>query len=122
MRQQNPINRTTRRYHIEITSLDLPAMQFFYEGVVGIADSPFVVESEGVHQGFLLGCFGKSGNVSTRALLVNMDYNNAVTVTLKASGAIDIFHAPTDVWTSSPTHLRAKLDLPPGGGVLTRLK
>ncbi len=91
-------------------------------GVALPADSRFTVESGEGNQGFVLGCFGKSDSPSTHVVLVNMDYNSAAAVTLKAPAPIDLFHAPTGEWTRCPEGSRMKLDLPPGGGWLVRLR
>jgi hypothetical protein len=80
------------------------------------------VESGEGNQGLVLGCFGKSDSLSTHVVLVNMDYNSAAAVTLKAPAPIDLFHAPTGEWTLCREGSRMKLDLPPGGGWLVRLR
>ncbi len=91
-------------------------------GVTSPENSPFQVESPSGSPNILLGCFGKSGRPASHVLVVNLDYKNPVTTTLKGPGAMDIFHAPTRKWTRSATGSRAKLEMPPGGGVLIRLK
>jgi hypothetical protein len=72
-------------------------------------------------EGMLLGYFGRSDR-PTHVLVVNLDYQHAVTTSLVGSGPLQVFHAPTRTWRgNSGTDSRVKLELPPGGGALVRL-
>ena len=83
-------------------------------------DSRFRLES--LSQEILLGCFGKSSRRPTHVVVVNLDYKGATTTTVTGPGPLEAFHAPTRTWSKAPGGNRIKLDLPPGGGVLIRLK
>jgi len=90
-----------------------------YGGVALPADSPFKVDNS---HNLLLGCFGKSAKQISHVLVVNLDYKNPLTTTITGPGTLDIFHSPTRQWVKSPEGSNARLDLPPGGGVLIRLR
>ena len=76
-------------------------------------------------EGMLLGYFGKAGSgksgPATHVVVVNLDYRNAVTATVVGPGRLDVFDATAGKWkrASGP---RAALALPPGGGVLVRVR
>ncbi|MBU6400419.1 MAG: hypothetical protein KGS61_08890 [Verrucomicrobia bacterium] len=77
-------------------------------------------------RGLLLGCFGRAArpgreSVPTHALVVNLDYRLPVTVGLRGPRRLQRFDAATRRWTSVGGR-RAELDLPPGGGVLVRIR
>lgn len=84
------------------------------------AGSVFVPEPPA--QEVLLGCFGKSAGRPTHVVVVNLDYKNAVATTLAGPGPMELFHAPTQTWGAASGNARVKLDLPPGGGALLRLR
>lgn len=90
-----------------------------YGGVALPAGSRFKAEG---NRDLLMGCFGKSAKQITHVLVVNLDYKNSVTTTITCPGQMDIFHSPTRKWSPGPDGNRVKLDLPPGGGVLLRVK
>ena len=76
--------------------------------------------------GMLLGCFGKPGSTGkpagpTHVLVVNLDYRNAVRTALTGPGPLEVFDLLRRAWkpTGGP---RATLVLPPGGGVLVRVR
>ncbi len=76
-------------------------------------------------QGALLGCFGRAGSGvglirPTHALVVNLDYLRDAHYVLRGPGTLERFDPATRQW--SPAGTRARLDLPPGGGVLVRWK
>jgi hypothetical protein len=71
-------------------------------------------------KGMLLGVFGARGK-ATHALVVNLDYANPVTTTVVGPGRLEVFNATTGKWRSAGG-ARAKLNLPPGGGTLVRLR
>lgn len=70
-------------------------------------------------QDLVLGTFGKSADMPTHVVVVNLDYKKAVSTTLLGPGAMEVFHPATKVWTKGSSRL--KLDLPPCGGMLVRL-
>ncbi len=72
-------------------------------------------------QEILLGYFGRSARGADHVVVVNLDYKNAVTTTLVGPGPMEVFDAATRSWGGSGSS-RLKLDLPPGGGSLVRLK
>ena len=74
-------------------------------------------------QGVLLGVFGpteKTPAEATHALVVNLDYRQARTVTVQANAPLEVFDATTGVW-SAAGGVRSELKLPGGGGRLVRL-
>lgn len=71
-------------------------------------------------QGFLIGLFGKSSK-PTYALLVNLDYKSEKTAGLRGPGRLERFDPTTLEWSAAASR-RVELNLPPGGGVLVRLK
>ena len=87
------------------------------------ATSRFRVDSVDRERDFLLGCFGPPGSSrSSHILVVNLDYKNSAAAVLKGPGPMDVFHAPTRTWTPGPIGAEVALDLPPGGGLLVRLR
>jgi hypothetical protein len=95
------------------------------------ANAPFrlALEKEGDSpmpaSGMLLGYFGKPDNSGkpgepTHALVVNLNYRNAITKTVVGPGPLEAFDAVQQTWkrASSP---EITLALPPGGGTLVRL-
>ena len=71
-------------------------------------------------KGFLMGVFGRNLRAS-HLLLVNLDYRkNAVTV-LESPSALERFDQTSGVW-SDAGGCSARLDIPPGSGILLRLK
>lgn len=83
------------------------------------SDAAFVPEPRS--QEILLGYFGKSDSHPSHVVAVNLDYKKAATTTLVGPGAMEVFHASTQSWLGDGSS-RLKLDLPPGGGVLVRLR
>jgi hypothetical protein len=83
-------------------------------------DSVFVPEP--ASQEVLLGYFGWTADKPTHAVVVNLDYRKAITTTLAGPGPMEVFHAPTKSWQSESHRSSIKLNLPPGGGVLVRMK
>lgn len=77
---------------------------------------------EPASQEVLFGYFGKSARRPTHVVVVNLDYKGAATTTLVGPGPMEVFHAPTGSWSGGSGSSRLKLDLPPGGGALVRLK
>ncbi|HOX59853.1 MAG TPA: hypothetical protein P5205_21630 [Candidatus Paceibacterota bacterium] len=76
--------------------------------------------------GMLLGCFGKPGKAGkpgrpTHAVVVNLDYRNAVRTAVTGPGRLEVLDATQRAWqrASGP---RAILALPPGGGALVRVR
>jgi len=76
--------------------------------------------------GMLLGCFGKPAKTGkpgrpTHALVVNLDYRNAVRTALTGPGPLEVFDPLRRAWkpTGGP---RATLALPAGGGMLVRTR
>ena len=106
----NPYWARTVEPHLPLGGVPLPA------------DSRFQVEPTAVPADLLLGCFGTSARRPSHVLVANLDYRNPVTTTLCGPGTLAVFHAPTRTWTRSPLGSRAKLDLPPGGGLLVRVE
>lgn len=81
---------------------------------------------DGNSPGMLLGYFGKPGNTGksvqpTHAFVVNLDYRNEVTTTIIGPGQLEVFDAMHRVWKGT-TNLQVLLTLPPGGGMLVRLR
>jgi hypothetical protein len=93
-----------------------------YGGVALPANFPFKVASPSGNSDLLLGCFGNSGKQPSHVLLVNLNYQKSATATLQGPGPMEVYHSPTHRWTPSPDGAMAKLELPPGGGVLLRLR
>ncbi len=81
-----------------------------------------VFHPEPASQEVLLGYFGKSADRHTHVVVVNLDYKNVATTTLVGPSRMQVFHAPTSSWSEGPAGSRLRLELPPGGGVLVRLK
>jgi hypothetical protein len=69
-------------------------------------------------EGVLLGTFGPSDK-STHVVVVNLDYKRALSTTVVGPEPLQAFDAATGRWSSESA---AKLQLPPGGGKLLRLK
>lgn len=69
-------------------------------------------------RGLLFGNFGKTDQ-PTHALIVNLDYGAAATVTLAAPANVEAFDPDTKKW--SPVANPTTLQLPPGGGTLVRI-
>lgn len=65
-------------------------------------------------EGVLIGLFGERYEAQ-RAVIVNLDYKNPVTLGIKCQGVLEAYDAERDSW--SPAQ---HLDLLPGGGVLVR--
>ncbi|MBR2357366.1 MAG: hypothetical protein IKA65_05015 [Lentisphaeria bacterium] len=70
--------------------------------------------------GYVLGYFGKN-NKASHVLVVNIDYKDAVSTTLTAPGNLERFDALKGTWSKVGSS-KAKVDLPPGGGLLFRLE
>ena len=89
------------------------------------ADAPFYLDfsAEGMSEmplaGMLLGYFGEADN-PTHVLVVNPDYNQAVTTTVMGPSPLSLFDAITGEWTST-TNSSVVVTLPPGGGQLIRI-
>lgn len=83
------------------------------------ADAPF--KPEPTSQDVLIGYFGKRDK-PTHVVVVNLDYHNPAAVTLVGPGSMQVFHAPTQSWSATSASAQVKLDLPPGGGALVRVK
>ena len=71
-------------------------------------------------EGMLIGAFGARGEF-THAVVVNLDYGEAVTTTVVGPGALEVFNPTTGKWRAGDG-ARAKLNLPPGGGALVRVR
>lgn len=90
-------------------------------------NAPFHLEFTGNNQmpgaGMLLGYFGNADkpNHPTNALVVNLDYRNAVTTTVAGPGRLSVFDANRRTWTLA-SGSQVTLTLPPGGGVLVRVR
>jgi hypothetical protein len=96
-------------------------------------DSPFILDPPvpDMHynagervQGVLLGQFGASGKASspaTHVLVVNLDYKAERTVSLRGTGALEVFDATNGHW-SPLGGARAELRLAGGGGKLLRVR
>ena len=69
-------------------------------------------------RGYLLGCFGAGDKVS-HAVVVNLDYKAAGTVTLVGTSDLEEFDTKTGSWSAAAPRL--ELRLPPGGGKLVRM-
>jgi len=82
-------------------------------------DSPFTVAPAGANEGFVLGCFTKSGAV-THVLVANKSFTSPVSATLDGPGPMDVFDTSTRTWAEKTDSV--SLDLPPGGGALLRLR
>jgi hypothetical protein len=75
-------------------------------------------------KGVLLGCFGVPGNnhiQATHAVVVNLDYKNSMTITLRGANALELFDASNGTWSGSGNK-RMELKLQGGSGKLVRLK
>ena len=70
--------------------------------------------------GMLLGYFGKPGQ-PTHALVVNLDYRNPVTTTVTGPGRLEVFDAVRPAWKRT-SGIQVTLSLPPGGGMLVRVR
>lgn len=82
--------------------------------------SPFVPSPK--TQEVLLGYFGKTADRPTHVVVVNLDYKNGSAIALSGPGSMEVFHAPTRSWSIGSKSARVKLELPPGGGALVRLR
>jgi hypothetical protein len=72
--------------------------------------------------GMLLGYFGKTAKSKpTHVLVVNLNYKNTVTTTVKGSSKLSEFDPLTGKWTFVNSEKLA-VSLPPGGGKLVRLR
>ncbi len=119
------LSRTNREFTAIATELQpLKSLGVYHCGTLPIggealpAGSPFAPSPRS--QEVLLGYFGKSA--PTHAVLVNLDYRKAVTTELVGPGRMEIFHAATKAWGPASEGKRLRLDLPPGGGALVRVK
>lgn len=73
-------------------------------------------------QGVLLGTFGATAkDISTHAVVVNLDYQAERVVTLRAGAPLDRFDPATGKW-SPALGPQLELRLPAGGGVLVRVR
>jgi hypothetical protein len=75
-------------------------------------------------KGVLLGCFGvsdKNRNQVTHAVVVNLDYKNEITITLRGAAALEVFDAANGKWSGAGRKQMA-LRLEGGSGKLVRLK
>ncbi|MHB8862419.1 MAG: hypothetical protein ACYC6N_08445 [Pirellulaceae bacterium] len=75
-------------------------------------------------KGILLGCFGLAGKddkpaLPTHLLVVNLNYESEQFTTVIGPRELEVFDAATRRWSRVATN-RAKLCLPPGGGILVR--
>lgn len=71
-------------------------------------------------RGVAIGTFGrKAGGKPTHALVVNLDYREERTLTLRGPARLQRFDPATGKWTASRQR-RLELHLPAGGGVLVR--
>lgn len=97
------------------------------EGAVALPEkAPFSLDfskDAKTDAGMLLGYFGKTGKSATptHALVVNLNYKDAVTTTVVGPGPLCLFDAATRQWTST-TNSRVVVTLPPGGGKLIRVQ
>ena len=71
-------------------------------------------------KGFILGYFGKDGK-ATHVLVVNLDYNATAKTRLTASAPLQRFAPHQALWVDCNANY-ADLELPPGGGILFRIK
>jgi hypothetical protein len=72
-------------------------------------------------KGMLLGYFGRPGKPS-HVVVVNLDYTRKAATTVVGPGPLEVFNARTGKWRASKDGARARVQLPPGGGQLVRLK
>ena len=71
-------------------------------------------------KGYLLGYFGKNDNAPTHVMVVNLDYDARKVITVTAPSALERFEPHQSIWYPVGGS-KAKLDLPPGGGMLLKL-
>ena len=85
-------------------------------------------------EGFVMGCFGEKNWKATHAFIVNLDYrtysargyeradefNKPVRREIVGPSPLEVFDAQTGKWSAAGSN-RAKLSLPPGGGILVRI-
>ncbi len=77
-------------------------------------------------KGVLFGYFGPSGSTTNlssakQALVVNLDYDSPAVLGLRASAPLQTFQPATGHWSAVEAG-RIQLRLPPGGGMLVRLR
>lgn len=104
----------------------LKSIGVYHCGAVPLGGEPLPPASrfapEPASQDVLLGYFGKSAKRPTHVMVVNLNYKNAVPVTLNGPAAMETFQIPTRTWRAEPGGKQIKLNLPAGGGVLVRVK
>jgi hypothetical protein len=97
------------------------------EGAVALPkNAPFFLDfskDATTDPGLLLGYFGKTGKSATptHALVVNLNYKEAVIATVVGPSQLCLFDAATRQWTST-SNSRVVVTLPPGGGKLIRVQ
>ncbi|HNY25849.1 MAG TPA: hypothetical protein PKH31_00565, partial [Candidatus Sumerlaeota bacterium] len=104
----------------------LKSVGVYHCGAVPLGGEPLPPASrfapEPASQDVLLGYFGTSAKRPTHVMVVNLNYKNAVPVTLNGPAAMETFQIPTRTWRAEPGGKQIKLNLPAGGGALVRLK
>ena len=80
-------------------------------------DAPFRIDAPG-EKSYLLGYFGKDGNVS-HVVVVNLDYKAPATAVLLGPAKLQTYDPATNDWASTEDNT-ARLNLLPGEGVLVR--
>jgi hypothetical protein len=83
------------------------------------ADAPVTVQPPVPTSGLVVGLFGR-GNRATHAVVVNLNYREAVSVTLAAPGKVGAFDCASGLWHPLHTGRTAALKLEPGRGMLLR--
>lgn len=71
--------------------------------------------------GFVLGYFGLANGPASHVVVVNLDYRSAVTSELEGPGPLEQFDADQGKWVPV-AGASARLEFPPGGGFLLRVK
>lgn len=89
-------------------------------GVQLPADTLFAPEPRS--QEVLIGLFSRTAGRSPHAVVVNLDYKKPLKMTLAGPEAMEVFQPATQSWLSGTETARVRLELPPGGGALVRLK
>ncbi len=77
-------------------------------------------------RGVLLGCFGSAKSAgdpaaSTHVIVVNLDYSAPLVQGIRGPGPLEKFDPATGLWSATQGD-HAELRLPPGGGMLLRVK
>jgi hypothetical protein len=83
------------------------------------ADAPVTVEPPVPAGGLLVGLFGRRRQV-THAVIANLDYKKAISVTLRTPGKAAVFQCASSRWEPSGTGKGVSLELAEGSGALVR--